>query len=114
MEQEAEERLERLRLQVRPQHIQFDPVRLHGATEAWQQRVQPPEKTPEAALTQPLFSTNTYTDRQLLADPRLKVEMALRTAGLAETAYARSVMANLQPLQPQRRDAQSTLRFGDD
>ena len=69
MASEMEARLERLRLQVRPQDVEADPLRVQQATAAWQQHVEP-QKEDEAPLHQPLFSTITFSDRQLLSDPR--------------------------------------------
>ncbi len=47
---------------------------------------------------------NTFTDKQVMADPRYRVEHALREAGLMNSEYARSVLKGLPAAQPPRRD----------
>ena len=46
---------------------------------------------------------------QIISDPRHKVELALRQAGLHNSDYARQVMANVKPLHPSRPDQHSTV-----
>ncbi|NXO84223.1 CC148 protein, partial [Sitta europaea] len=64
--------------------------------------------TEEFELQQPLFRLHTYSDEQVISDPRLRVELALREAGLLKTLYAREVLSKLPPLKLPRRDMEST------
>ncbi|XP_017591571.1 PREDICTED: coiled-coil domain-containing protein 148 isoform X3 [Corvus brachyrhynchos] len=62
----------------------------------------------EFELQQPLFRLHTYSEEQVISDPRLRVELALREAGLHKTLYAREVLSKLPPLKLPRRDMEST------
>ncbi|NXR33734.1 CC148 protein, partial [Zosterops hypoxanthus] len=62
----------------------------------------------EFELQQPLFRLHTYTEEQVISDPRLRVELALREAGLHKTLYAREVLSKLPPPKLPRRDMEST------
>ncbi|NXB74705.1 CC148 protein, partial [Donacobius atricapilla] len=62
----------------------------------------------EFELQQPLFRLHTYSEEQVMSDPRLRVELALREAGLHKTLYAREVLSKLPPLKLPRRDMEST------
>lgn len=44
----------------------------------------------------------------MFSDPRLRVELALREAGLHKTLYAREVLSKLPPPKLPRRDMEST------
>ena len=57
-------------------------------------------------LQQPLFPINTFTDRKLYGDLRIRLEQRLRDAGLIQTDYARQALAALQQA-PKRIDTQS-------
>lgn len=45
---------------------------------------------------------------QIVADPRVRIEQALRTAGLHHTHYARMMLSEIPPPKPPRRDTEST------
>lgn len=45
---------------------------------------------------------------QIVADPRVRIEQALRTAGLHHTHYARALLSGIPPPKPPRRDTEST------
>lgn len=63
----------------------------------------------QVTIQQPLFPLYGYTTEVIMADPRIKLEQALRQAGLHETSYARQIMSNIAPPHPPRRDQFSTV-----
>ncbi|RXN09841.1 endonuclease domain-containing 1 -like protein [Labeo rohita] len=77
-DKEKEERLQALRNQV-SKVAEANPERMMGNTVAW----------------------------GILSDPRVRIEQALRTAGLHNTPYARQILSEIQPLKPPRRDMES-------
>ncbi|NXD43375.1 CC148 protein, partial [Copsychus sechellarum] len=99
-----EQRLAALRQQVvaRP-----DPARAVADTVASRARMGIGSKE-EFELQQPLFRLHTYSEEQVISDPRLRVELALREAGLHKTLYAREVLSKLLPPKLPRRDMEST------
>uniref|UniRef100_A0A8C1P616 Coiled-coil domain containing 148 n=1 Tax=Cyprinus carpio TaxID=7962 RepID=A0A8C1P616_CYPCA len=100
---EREERLQALCNQV-SKVAEANPERMMGNTVAWRVRQQPEEVF---TLQRPLYQLNTYTDSQIVSDPRVRIEQALRTAGLHNTPYARQILSEIQPLKPPRRDMES-------
>lgn len=44
-----------------------------------------------------------------MADPRVKLEEALRKAGLHQNPYARVMLKDAKPLKPPRKDQESTV-----
>ncbi|CAF4727401.1 unnamed protein product [Rotaria magnacalcarata] len=56
-------------------------------------------------IQQELFPINTFKDRKLCGDIRVRLEQRLRDAGLIQTDYARQALAAVQKA-PQRRDTQ--------
>ncbi|XP_006636532.3 coiled-coil domain-containing protein 148 isoform X1 [Lepisosteus oculatus] len=106
-EEERQRRLENLRNQVAVV-ADLDPVRLMGATKSSKAR-QNIEAEEEVALQRPLFHLYTYTDTEILSDQRVRIEQALRQAGLHNTFYAKDVLSNINPPRPPRRDMESTL-----
>lgn len=84
-----------------------DPVRMMGDTEASRARFGIGEQ--EDLPQKPLFPLSTYTDKQIVADPRIRIEYALREAGLHNTFYAREVLSKIPPARPPRRDMVSTI-----
>ncbi|XP_024142812.1 coiled-coil domain-containing protein 148 isoform X2 [Oryzias melastigma] len=103
-EQARQNRLEALRKQVEVV-AEADPVRMTANTKAWSSRMLDKE------YQKPLYSLNTYTDTQIVSDPRLRVEQALREAGLHQSRYATKVLSEVKPLKPPRRDTKSKLKF---
>ncbi|KAK0134895.1 Coiled-coil domain-containing protein 148 [Merluccius polli] len=101
-QEERQTRLEALRTQVAVV-AEADPERMMGQTEAWRSR----QQKDGVGLLKPLYNINTYTDSQIVSDPRVRVELALREAGLHETRYARQVLSDIQPPRPPRRDTVS-------
>ncbi|NXQ12261.1 CC148 protein, partial [Peucedramus taeniatus] len=105
-EEEKEKRLEALRQQVAIV-AKLDPARAVADTVASKARMGIGTKE-EFELQQPLFRLHTYTQEQVISDPRLRVELALREAGLHKTLYAREVLSKLPPPKLPRRDMEST------
>ncbi|XP_028249786.1 coiled-coil domain-containing protein 148-like [Parambassis ranga] len=106
-EQERQNRLEALRNQV-VVVAEANPERMMADTEAWRSR-HLNEK--EFELQRPLYSINTYTDKQIVSDPRVRVELALREAGLHQSNYAKEVLSVIKPPKEPRRDTRSILKF---
>ncbi|XP_070832768.1 coiled-coil domain-containing protein 148-like [Chaetodon trifascialis] len=106
-EEEKQHRLEVLRNQIGVV-AEADPERMMADTEAWRSRHL---NVKEFELQQPLYSINTYTDTQIVSDPRVRVEQALREAGLHHSQYAKEVLSVIKPLKPPRRDTASILKF---
>ncbi|OWF40924.1 coiled-coil domain-containing protein 148-like [Mizuhopecten yessoensis] len=106
-DRQREERLETLRLQVRV-IAESDPERMMKNTQAWDARLNG-EVEEEVNINKPLFEVNSFTSQQVTSDPRLKLETRLREAGLHNSDYARHIMSNVKPLNPPRRDMESTL-----
>ncbi|XP_023256973.1 coiled-coil domain-containing protein 148 [Seriola lalandi dorsalis] len=106
-EEEKLNRLEALRKQVGVVAV-ADPERMMADTEAWRSRHL---NVKESELQRPLYSINTYTDTQIVSDPRVRVEQALREAGLHHSQYAKEVLSVIKPPKPPRRDTKSILKF---
>ncbi|NXR85370.1 CC148 protein, partial [Hypocryptadius cinnamomeus] len=105
-EEEKEKRLEALRQQVAIV-AKLDPARAVADTVASKARMGIGAND-EFELQQPLFRLHTYSEEQVISDPRLRVELALREAGLHKTLYAREVLSKIPPLKLPRRDMEST------
>ncbi|NXC00347.1 CC148 protein, partial [Orthonyx spaldingii] len=105
-EEEREKRLEALRQQVAVV-AKLDPARAVADTVASKARMGIGTNE-EPELQQPLFRLHTYTEEQVISDPRLRVELALREAGLHKTLYAREVLSKLPPPKLPRKDMEST------
>ncbi|NXG06808.1 CC148 protein, partial [Sakesphorus luctuosus] len=105
-EQERQRRLEMLRRQVAVA-AQSDPARAVADTVASRARMGIGASA-ESELQQPLFRLHTYTEEQIISDPRLHVELALREAGLHKTLYAREILPKIPPPKLPRRDMEST------
>lgn len=106
-EQEKERRLDKLRQQVQV-HVEDDPERIFKTTEATQARMASMYEE-ELELQHPLFPVHGYDEKKMAGDRRLKVERALRDAGIHNSDYARRVMASIKPPQEPRKDQHSTL-----
>ncbi|NXI75210.1 CC148 protein, partial [Rhipidura dahli] len=105
-QEEKEKRLEALRQQVAVV-AELDPARAVADTVASKARMGIGANE-EFELQQPLFRLHTYSEEQVISDPRLRVELALREAGLHKTLYAREILSKLPPLKLPRRDMEST------
>ncbi|XP_038141535.1 coiled-coil domain-containing protein 148-like [Cyprinodon tularosa] len=106
-EQERRDRLEALRKQVEVQ-AEADPERMMADTEAWRNRRL---NQREFELQRPLYSINTYTDKQIVSDPRVRAEQAFRKAGVHQNLYAKEILSQIKPLKMPRKDTKSTLKF---
>uniref|UniRef100_A0A671DS15 Coiled-coil domain containing 148 n=1 Tax=Rhinolophus ferrumequinum TaxID=59479 RepID=A0A671DS15_RHIFE len=106
-EEERERRLEALRKQVAIV-AQFDPVRMMSDTMASKARIGIGIEE-EFILQKPLFTLNTYNEQQIISDPRLRFELALREAGLHKTFYAKEILPKISPPKPPRKDMESTV-----
>ncbi|XP_068263319.1 coiled-coil domain-containing protein 148 [Nyctibius grandis] len=105
-EEEKEKYLEALRQQVAVV-AKLDPARAVADTVASRARMGIGAKE-EFDLQKPLFKLHTYSEQQILSDPRLRVELALREAGLLKTLYAKEILPKIPPLKLPRRDMEST------
>ncbi|NWT06702.1 CC148 protein, partial [Mionectes macconnelli] len=105
-EKEREKRLEMLRQQVAVV-AKLDPARAVADTVASRARMGIGANQ-EFELQQPLFRLHTYSEEQVISDPRLRVELALREAGLHKTLYAREILPKIPPPKLPRRDMEST------
>ncbi|XP_059962579.1 coiled-coil domain-containing protein 148 [Mesoplodon densirostris] len=104
---EREKRIEALRKQVAIV-AQFDPVRMMSDTMASKARMGIGIEE-EFILQKPLFTLNTYNEQQIISDPRLRFELALREAGLHKTFYAKEILPKIGPQKPPRKDTESTV-----
>ncbi|XP_059676475.1 coiled-coil domain-containing protein 148 [Gavia stellata] len=105
-EEEKEKCLEALRQQVAVV-AKLDPARVVADTVASRARMGIGTKE-EFDLQKPLFKLHTYSEQQIVSDPRLRVELALREAGLHKTLYAKEILPKIPPLKLPRRDMEST------
>ncbi|NWU65896.1 CC148 protein, partial [Pterocles burchelli] len=106
-EEEKEKCLEALRQQVVAVVAESDPARLVADTVASKARMGI-GTTAEFDLQKPLFKLHTYSEQQIISDPRLRVELALREAGLHKMLYAKEILPKIPPLKLPRRDMEST------
>ncbi|NWX42621.1 CC148 protein, partial [Steatornis caripensis] len=105
-EEEKEKCLEALRRQVAVV-AKLDPARVVADTVASKARMGIGTKE-EFDLQKPLFKLHTYSEQQIISDPRLRVELALREAGLHKSLYAKEILPKIPPLKLPRRDMEST------
>ncbi|NXN74316.1 CC148 protein, partial [Himantopus himantopus] len=105
-EEEKEKCLEALRRQVAVV-AKLDPARVAADTVASKARMGIGTNE-EFDLQKPLFKLHTYSEQQIISDPRLRVELALREAGLHKTLYAKEILPKIAPLKLPRRDMEST------
>ncbi|XP_054685094.1 coiled-coil domain-containing protein 148 isoform X3 [Grus americana] len=105
-EEEKARCLDALRQQVAVV-AKLDPARVVADTVASKARMGVGTKE-EFDLQKPLFKLHTYSEQQIISDPRLRVELALREAGLHKTHYAKEILPKIPPLKLPRRDTEST------
>ncbi|CAF4696116.1 unnamed protein product [Rotaria sp. Silwood1] len=103
---EREERLQALAERVRP-HVEIDHARVLQPTKAYNaHRGLLTNTNDDINIQQELFPINTFNDRKLCSDIRIRLEQRLRDAGLIQTDYARQALAALQKA-PKRIDTQA-------
>jgi len=105
---QAEQRLEALASTVAPK-IEADAKRAMQNTISYNKKRGVGEVNQDINLHQPLFTTFTFTDRQIKKDARVRVERELRKMNLLETDYARKVLSKVTPPSKPRRDIFSTV-----
>ncbi|XP_069472495.1 coiled-coil domain-containing protein 148 [Ambystoma mexicanum] len=106
-EEQRQRRLDALRQQVAVV-AEFDPVRMMGDTAASKARLGIGAEE-EFLLQKPLFKLHTYSEQQIISDPRIRIEMALREAGLHNTLYAKEVLPKIAPPKLPRKDMESSV-----
>ncbi|KAH0621405.1 hypothetical protein JD844_022679 [Phrynosoma platyrhinos] len=106
-EEERKRRLDALRQQVAIV-AEFDPARMMADTVASKARMGI-GTAEEFFLQKPLFELHTFSAEQIISDPRIRVELALREAGLHKTLYAQELLPKIHPPRLPRRDMDSTV-----
>uniref|UniRef100_A0A8C3IT12 Coiled-coil domain containing 148 n=1 Tax=Chrysemys picta bellii TaxID=8478 RepID=A0A8C3IT12_CHRPI len=106
--EERERRLEALRQQVAIV-AEIDPARMVADTVASKAKMGIGTEEEECVLQRPLFTLHTYSEQQIISDPRVRVELALREAGLHKTLYAKEILPKIPPPKLPRRDMESTV-----
>uniref|UniRef100_A0A8C5WDR7 Coiled-coil domain containing 148 n=1 Tax=Leptobrachium leishanense TaxID=445787 RepID=A0A8C5WDR7_9ANUR len=106
-EVERQRRLDALRQQVAV-IAGFDPVRMMSDTKSFKAKMGIGAEE-EIVLQKPLFPLHTYNEQQIISDQRVRVEMALREAGLHHTLYAKEILPKISPPKPPRKDMKSTV-----
>lgn len=84
--------------------VDSDPDRVRQHTQATRARLETSQATPISFL--PLHS---YTAQQVTSDPRLKLETALRDAGLLQNEYAKFMLSRAPPPSNPRPEQQSSI-----
>uniref|UniRef100_A0A670YTS3 Coiled-coil domain containing 148 n=1 Tax=Pseudonaja textilis TaxID=8673 RepID=A0A670YTS3_PSETE len=106
-EEGRKKRLDALRKQVAIV-AEFDPARMVADTVASKARMGIGTEE-EFILQKPLFVLHTFNDEQIMSDTRVRVELALRDAGLHSTAYAQELLPKIPPPKLPRKDTVSTI-----
>ncbi|KAM8934547.1 coiled-coil domain-containing protein 148 [Pelodytes ibericus] len=106
-EEDRQRRLDALRQQVAVM-AEFDPVRMMSDTIAFKAKMGIGAED-EVYQQKPLFQLHTYNEQQITADRRVRVDMALREAGLHKTLYAKEMLPKIPPPKPPRKDMKSTV-----
>ncbi|XP_071803313.1 coiled-coil domain-containing protein 148-like [Asterias amurensis] len=104
---ERERRLDAIRQMVEV-HVEHDPQRVFQATKAFNAHLGIGVDE-DINIQKPLFDARGFTSEQVMADPRVKLEEALRRAGLHQNPYARVMLKDVKPLRPPRKDQESTV-----
>ncbi|XP_044274366.1 coiled-coil domain-containing protein 148 isoform X2 [Varanus komodoensis] len=105
-EEERKRRLDALRQQVAVV-AEFDPARMMADTVSSKARMGIGTEE-EFILQKPLFELYTFSAEQIISDTRVRVELALREAGLHRTHYAQELLPKIPPPKLPRKDMEST------
>lgn len=111
--EEKERRIQKLVEKVKP-NVEADPARLVSFTEAELARrgiVNSDDAKDKYKDKKELFEIKTFTEKQLNADARLRIEARLRQAGLINSDYARAIVSNINPPRQPRRDMSTNLNW---
>ena len=87
--------------------VACDPKRIYLHTKAYNAKIDSSKHSED--LETPLFKVDTFTSDEVTADPRIRLEMALRTAGLHNTLYAKEAMKRVSPMKQPRPELQSNI-----
>ena len=87
--------------------VPCDPQRVYTHTEAYNAKLSSSKHSQD--LLTPLFHVDTFTSDVVAADPRIRLEMALRNAGLHNTLYAREAMKRVSPMKQPKPELQSSI-----
>ncbi|KAI6647628.1 coiled-coil domain-containing protein [Oopsacas minuta] len=85
-----------------------DPERIHHTTKAYNAKIDTSNPN-EKHLQAPLFKVDTFTSEIVSADPRIRLELALRKAGLHKTKYAKEAMQRVSPMKQQKPELKSNI-----
>ncbi|XP_044274369.1 coiled-coil domain-containing protein 148 isoform X4 [Varanus komodoensis] len=86
---------------------EFDPARMMADTVSSKARMGIGTEE-EFILQKPLFELYTFSAEQIISDTRVRVELALREAGLHRTHYAQELLPKIPPPKLPRKDMEST------
>ena len=84
-----------------------NPERIHLNTKAYNAKIETSKHIQD--LQTPLFKVDTFTSDVVTADPRVRLEMALRSAGLHNTLYAKEAMKSVLPLKQPKPELKSSI-----
>ncbi|KAJ8024659.1 hypothetical protein HOLleu_34620 [Holothuria leucospilota] len=106
-EVEREKRLDAIR-QLVAVHVESDPYRVMKPTKASNAKIGIGAEE-DINIQRPLFDMQGFSSDQVTSDPRIKLEEALRKAGLHKNPYARKMIFETKPQKAPRRDMESTV-----
>ncbi|PIK53851.1 putative coiled-coil domain-containing protein [Apostichopus japonicus] len=104
---EREKRLDAIR-QLVAVNVESDPYRVMKPTMASNAKLGIGAEE-DINIQKPLFDMRGFSSEQVANDPRVKLEQALRQAGLHENPYARKMIFDTKPHRPPRKDMESTV-----
>ena len=88
--------------------VSNDPERVHQKTQSYTAKFDASKHDQD--LQTPLFKVETFASDTVTSDPRIRLEIALREAGLHNTQYARTALQMVSPMkQPRHAELQSNV-----